>query len=281
MLKQLDANGDGVMDFEEFAGWYRQQPASPSRRRARQQGKHTAAASEAHKPSTQINTPKRVRDMTDAEILAMAVTEVQAMHPGVHGEDEAPLDESDYKACKQLAHAAFAAVDPGGTSFAPKMELVTQLNIVAKIRPSLTSLATEIETNAELILDVDDFKELLEQWQVHLVSTTSANVQNEEAAACVGESERHQVQLVDFEALKQLAKAAFAAADLDNTSFAPRNEIVVNLNDVVTSTPAPALASFVKDVSLLHDMIMDVDDFDELHVLDQWHTTQTLVPPPH
>ena len=67
------------------------------------------------------------------------------------------------EAMRILGKASFAAIDPDNTSYGTLHELVAELNIAVQHAPALASLVGEISLLDTLVLDVDEFNEILEQ----------------------------------------------------------------------------------------------------------------------
>jgi len=70
---------------------------------------------------------------------------------------------SAWEAMRMSGKAVFAAIDPDNTSYATLNELVAELNIAVHYEPALASLVEEISLLDTLVLDVDEFNQILEK----------------------------------------------------------------------------------------------------------------------
>lgn len=166
---------------------------------------------------------------------------------------------------------AFDQVDTEQTGFAPRLDVRREIDKYISKHPSVRSLSNKIKKMNELVIDKDDYAELVEAWLKDPSMSPSSpepppsrpkiavptlnldrNTDKRESSA----TKKEEVESLEF------MLAIFDEADEDATGFVPRLEIRKRVDTYVAVHPK------VKDLSAqiraMADLVVERDDFQEL-----------------
>jgi len=168
---------------------------------------------------------------------------------------------------------AFDEMDEEGTEFVPRLDLRKHLDTIAESKyPLVAELAAEVRALDAMILEREDFQEMVEEW---LPGAQSRDVEvsvKVKAPSVEVEVEVHvksagQISVGAAITMEDLLEA-FDHCDEDETGFAPRLDLRIQLEKMANSG-RPQLQVLADLVRELDAMILERDDFEAM--ASDWH----------
>merc|ERR1712166_344887 len=156
---------------------------------------------------------------------------------------------------------AFDECDTEETEFVPRLDLRKHLDSMADAKyPLVTELAAQIKALDVMIVERDDFEEMVEEW---LPGAQTRDVEVEVSVKV----KAPMVSVSGSISIDDLMEA-FDHCDEDETGFAPRLDLRIKLEEMANSG-RPHLQALADLVRELDTMLLERDDFEAM--AGEWH----------
>merc|ERR1712166_1237936 len=163
---------------------------------------------------------------------------------------------------------AFDECDTEETEFVPRLDLRKHLDSMADAKyPLVAELAAQIKALDVMIVERDDFEEMVEEW---LPGAQTRDVEVDHHADVeveVSVKVKAPKLLSQYISIDDMMEA-FDACDEDETGFAPRLDLRIKLEEMANSG-LPHLQALADLVRELDTMILERDDFEAM--AGEWH----------
>merc|ERR1712166_45353 len=164
---------------------------------------------------------------------------------------------------------AFDECDTEETEFVPRLDLRKHLDSMAEAKyPLVAELAAQIKALDVMIVERDDFEEMVEEW---LPGAQTRDVEvDHHADVEVEVSVKVKAPMVSVSGSISIddLMEAFDHCDEDETGFAPRLDLRIKLEEMANSG-RPHLQALADLVRELDTMILERDDFEAM--AGEWH----------
>merc|ERR1712166_564775 len=164
---------------------------------------------------------------------------------------------------------AFDECDTEETEFVPRLDLRKHLDSMADAKyPLVAELAAQIKALDVMIVERDDFEEMVEEW---LPGAQTRDVEvDHHADVEVEVSVKVKAPMVSVSGSISIddLMEAFDHCDEDETGFAPRLDLRIKLEEMANSG-RPHLQALADLVRELDTMILERDDFEAM--AGEWH----------
>ena len=164
---------------------------------------------------------------------------------------------------------AFDEMDDEGTEFVPRLDLRKHLDSIADAKyPLVAELAALVKALDAMILERDDFEEMVEEWLAGAQTRDVAEDHHSDVEVEVSVKIKAPMVSVSGSISIDDLMEAFDACDEDETGFAPRLDLRIKLEEMANSG-RPHLQALADLVRELDTMILERDDFEAM--AGEWH----------